>query len=211
VRVFGLTGGIASGKSTVARRFREWGLPVVDADVIAREIVQKGSPALEELARTFGDDVLDAGGELDRKALADKAFASPEGRRALGAITHPRIAARSQERFAELAAHGEPLAAYEAALLVESGLAGAFRPLVVVIAPADVQLARALGRGDAGADDVRARIAAQMPQAEKAAAADFVIDNAGSLESLDRRAAAVLRQIAAGAGVDVARYRIPSR
>jgi dephospho-CoA kinase len=209
VHVFGLTGGIASGKSTVAALFRSWGLPVVDADAIAREVVASGAPALAEIVQTFGSEVLGPDGALDRKALARKAFATPEGRRALGAITHPPIAARSQERFQELAKTGEPLAAYEAALLIENGLGDAFRPLVVVAAPRDVQLARAMARdGDLEAD-VSARLAAQMPLEAKVAAADFVIENAGSLADLGARAAVVLGEVCARAGVDPTRYARP--
>ena len=186
---------------------------MLDADDVAREIVQKGMPALTDLVAAFGADVLDANGELDRKALAAKSFASLEGRRTLGAITHPRIAARSQEHFASHAAAGEPLCGYEATLLVENGLADAFRPLVVVTAPEAVQLERAMarGKGSIAGDEVRARLAAQMPAATKAAAADFVIDNAGSMEALEARAAAVLRAICAQLGVDDARYRVPTR
>ncbi len=210
MHVFGLTGGIASGKSTVAALFRSWGVPVVDADAIAREIVAPGAPALDELVRTFGPEVIGPDGVLDRKALGRRAFATPEGRRALGAITHPRIAARSQERFAELAAAGEPLAAYEAALLVENGLADGFRPLVVVAAPPEVQLARAMARDGEAEVDVAARLAAQMPLEVKVAAADFVIENAGTLEALAARAAAVLGEVCARAGVDRARYAGPA-
>ncbi len=211
MHVFGLTGGIASGKSAVARLYRNWGVPVVDADAVAREIVGKGLPALTELVAAFGEDVLDASGELDRKALASKSFASLEGRRTLGAITHPRIAARSQEHFAAHAAAGEPLCGYEAALLVENGLADAFRPLVVVAAPEAIQLARAIARDGAAPEDVRARLAAQMPAATKTAAADFVVDNSGSLEALESRAADVFRAICARLRVDDARYRLPAR
>lgn len=210
VHVFGLTGGIASGKSTVAALFRTWGVPVVDADAVAREVVQKGAPALRELTEAFGDDVLGPDGELDRKALAKKAFASPDGRRRLGAITHPRIAARSQERFAELAESGAPLVAYDAALLVENGLQDVFRPLVVVAAPLELQLARAILRDNEPEADVKARLAAQMPLEKKVAVADFVIDNGGTKEALAARTAEVLRSVCARVGVDANRYAIPA-
>lgn len=209
VHVFGLTGGIASGKTTVASLFREWGVPVVDADAVAREVVMKGAPALDDLARAFGPEVLDAAGELDRKALARLAFASPEGRRTLGAITHPRIAARSQEHFATLAARGEPLAAYDAALLVENGLAEAFRPLVVVAAPEALQRARAVARDRDDDSAIAARIAAQMPLAAKVAVADFVIDNDGSLAALAAKARTTLLSVLERLGIDRDRYRIP--
>src|SRR5258706_12632864 len=122
VRVIGLTGGIAAGKSTVARIFAELGAPVVDADQLAREVVAPGQPALDEIVRAFGLGVLDASGALDRKQLGAIVFADEDKRRALNAITHPRIAAVTQARLAELRARGETLAIYEAALLVENGI-----------------------------------------------------------------------------------------
>jgi dephospho-CoA kinase len=206
VRVFGLTGGLGSGKSTVAALFRQWGVPVVDADAIAREVVAAGSPGLTELVAAFGPDILNPAGELDRKALARRAFATPEGRAKLGAITHPKIGARSQERFHELGAQGEPLVAYEAALLVENGLADAFRPLVVVAAPPELQRARAIARDAEPAAEVEARLAAQMPLERKVAAADYVIENTGTLEALAQRASDVLGAICAELGIDRARY-----
>lgn len=210
MHVFGLTGGIASGKTTVASLFREWGVPVVDADAVAREVVLPGSPALAEIARAFGPEVIGEDGALDRKALAKRAFATPEGRRALGAITHPRIAARSQEHFARLTAAGEPLVAYDAALLVENGLADAFRPLVVVAAPEALQRERAAARDGEDEAAVAARIAAQMPLADKVAVADFVIQNDASREALAARARDVLLGVLGRLGIDRDRYRIPT-
>src|SRR5580658_10202629 len=129
MRVFGLTGGIASGKSTVAARFAARGVPVLDADAFAREVVAIGTEGLAEVVAAFGAGVLFPDGSLDRKALAAIVFADETSRRRLQAITHPRIAALTATRTAELAGR-EPLACYEAALLVENGLADAFRPLV---------------------------------------------------------------------------------
>ena len=200
LRVFGLTGGLASGKSTVAARFRARGVPVIDADQIAREVVEPGSEGLARVVEAFGEGVLAPDGSLDRGRLADLVFAAPERRRVLNSILHPRIGARSAERIAALDAAGETLACYEAALLVENHLSDAFRPLVVVAVPPDVQLARAVARDGSTAEQAGARIAAQLPLATKIAAADYVIDNAGDPAAAERRADEVLEAIRARAG-----------
>lgn len=210
VHLFGLTGGIASGKSAVAARLSARGVPVIDADAIAREVVRKGSPALAEIAAALGDDVIGADGELDRKKVADRVFSDPEKRLALNAITHPRIAALSMERAAEHGARGEPLVCYEAALLVENGLADALRPLVVVAAPEEVQARRAAARDGVPVEHARARIAAQMPLAAKVKAADHVIENVGTLDELAAAADRVLDAICAHFGVDPGRYPRPT-
>lgn len=209
VHLFGLTGGIASGKSAVARRLRARGVPVVDADVLAREVVAKGTEGLAAVVAAFGEGVLAEDGALDRKKLAAVVFEDPTRRRDLERILHPRISALGMERAAALAAAGEPLACYEAALLVENGLADAFRPLVVVAAPEDVQVARACARDAAEEAEVRARIRAQMPLAEKVAVADHVVHNIGSLADLEAETDRILAAICAKLGVDTARYPLP--
>jgi dephospho-CoA kinase len=206
VRLFGLTGGIASGKSVVAARLRARGVPVIDADELAREVVAPGTEGLADVVRAFGREVLQTDGALDRKAVARVVFADEAKRRALNAITHPRITALTLERSAELARKGEPLACYEAALIVENGLADAFRPLVVVSAPEGVQIARSVARDGASEEDARARIRAQMPLEEKARVADVVIENTGSLEDLRWKADVALDEVCAKAGVDPVRY-----
>lgn len=199
--LFGLTGGIASGKSTVAARFREQGLPVIDADALAREVVAPGTDGLAEVVRAFGPEVLLADGSLDRARVAAIVFADPDRRRQLNAIVHPRIAALTAERAAALSVRGEPLACYEAALLVENRLADAFRPLVVVAVPEEVQLARVMARDGISAEQARSRLAAQLPLADKIAVADYVIDNAGDRAATERQADEVLASIRARAGV----------
>ena len=206
IHLFGLTGGIGSGKSTVAARFRERGLPVIDADELAREVVRKGSPGLAEIVDFLGPDVLDTDGSLDRKRVAAVVFNDDSARRRLNAITHPRVAALAIERSQALDAQGEPLACYEVPLLVESGLAGALRPLVVVSADVTTQLGRAMARDQATEAEISARIAAQMPLAKKADMADFVIDNSGSIEATRARADEVLDAICEQHGLDPARY-----
>ncbi len=195
-RVFGLTGGIASGKSTVGRVFARLGVPVLDADQIARDIVVPGTPGLAAIVEAFGDRILDPGGALDRKALAAIVFGDDAARRRLDAITHPRIAAETARRIAELR---EPWACYEAALLVESGLADAFRPLVVVASTEPLQVRRVMARDGATEDEALARIRAQMPVESKVAVADHVIWNEDSEEALVREAERVLSLIRAGA------------
>lgn len=198
---FGLTGGIASGKSSVARRFRAQGVPVVDADQVAREVVEPGSDGLVEVVDAFGAGVVASDGTLDRKALAAVVFGDEAARRRLNAILHPRIAARTAELGATYAARGEPIVCYEAALLVENGVADAFRPLVLVAAPEEEQVRRTMARDGLTEAEARARLAAQMPLSAKRAVADHVIDNDGDLAQLERRADEVLAAIRAGAAM----------
>lgn len=196
-KVFGLTGGIASGKSTVGKRLQELGVPVIDADQVARDVVAKGTEGLAALVSAFGEQILLPSGELDRKALAAIAFASPEGRATLNAITHPRIGMATAQAIGELRAQQAPLVCYEAALLIENGLADAFRPLIVVAASEQAQIARAIERDGATEDEVRARITAQMPLAAKVAKADIVIHNDGDLAHLLAQTDAALAQVRA--------------
>lgn len=201
MRMFGLTGGIASGKSTVAARFRARGLPVLDADRIAREVVEPGTSGLSAIVEAFGAGVLAPDGSLDRKALAAVVFADPAQRRRLDALVHPRIAARTAQLAAELEARGERLACYEAALLVENGLAEAFRPLVVVALPEAQQLERARLRDGSTEAEARARLASQRPLADKLALADVVIDTSGTREEVDERADRALDEVTTRLGL----------
>ena len=207
--VFGLTGGIGSGKSTIARRFRERGVPVLDADQVARDVVEPGTDGLREVVEAFGPEVLDRDGSLNRAAVAERVFADDGARARLNAIIHPRVRDVTARRIAELAARGEPLVCYEVPLLIESGLADALRPLVVVAAPESLQVERTMRRDGATEDQARARIRAQMPVAEKVKLADFVIDNVGSVEDATRRADVVLDSICGQLDVDPSRYPYP--
>jgi dephospho-CoA kinase len=210
VHLFGLTGGIASGKSTVAARLRRRGVPILDADELAREVVAPGTDGLRAIVDAFGPGILGPTGGLDRKTMARIVFSDAAARRTLEGITHPRITVLGIERAKELAAKGEPLACYEAALIVENGMADAFRPLVVVACPEEVQLARVLARDGASAEDALARIRAQKPLAEKVAVADFVVDTNGTLEEGARRADEALAGVCARVGVDFRRYPLPA-
>lgn len=202
MHLFGLTGGIASGKSAVAARFRALGVAVIDADQLARDAVAAGSDGLAEVVKTFGEGVLAADGALDRKKLADQVFNDDGKRTALNAIVHPIVTTLTFKRAAELRDAGRVLACYEAALIIENGVADAFRPLVVVAAPEETQIARACARDNAARADVEARIRAQMPLAEKVKVADFVIDNSGALADLERRTDDVLAEICERLDVD---------
>jgi len=207
--LFGLTGGLASGKSSVAARWKARGLPVIDADELAREIVAPGSSALHEITLAFGPAILKKDGTLDRKRVADRVFADPEARKKLEAITHPRIVAATLQRASDLESRDEPLGCYEATLLVERRVADNFRPLVVVSATEQAQVARAIARDKLSAKAVRARLSAQLPLHEKVAVADHVIDNSGSLAALIARADDVLDAICKSYDIDPARYPLP--
>lgn len=207
--LFGLTGGLASGKSSVAARWKARGLPVIDADELAREVVAKGSSALREIVLAFGPAILKKDGTLHRKRLASKVFAEPEERKKLEAITHPRIVAATLERASDLESRDEPLGCYEATLLIERRLADSFRPLVVVTASEHAQIARAMSRDKLSDKDARARIAAQLPLNEKVALADHVIENNRDLATLLARADDVLEAICKSVDVDPLRYPRP--
>ncbi|MDQ3030847.1 MAG: dephospho-CoA kinase [Myxococcota bacterium] len=175
--IVGLTGGIASGKSTVGRIFRELGVHVVDADLVAREVVAKGSEGLAEVVREFGEGVLAADGSLDRKKLGAIVFADDVKRKKLESITHPRIGERSMAELAGIAARGDAYGIYEAALLVENGSHRMMQALVVVAAREETQVRRVVERDGLTEDEARARIAAQLPLAQKIEVADHVIWN----------------------------------
>jgi dephospho-CoA kinase len=203
--LFGLTGGIASGKSTVAGLLRARGVGVVDADQMAREVVEPGTEGLRRIARQFGPGVLLADGRLDRPALAARVFGDDAARSLLEAITHPLIREASRRRAAALVGQGHLLVAYEAALLVEARRTDAPRPLVLVAASEATQLARLVARDGVTEQQALARLRSQMPLADKLAVADFVIDANGSLEQTAERTWEALRFVCAQKGVDPGR------
>jgi dephospho-CoA kinase len=190
LRLIGLTGGIATGKSTVARLLADRGAVIVDADRLAREVVEPGSPALAEIAARFGDSVLTPEGALDRAALGAVVFADPGERRRLEAITHPRIAALMGERIAAGLASDAPLVVADIPLLFENDRGTLVEGVLLADAPEDVQLRRLMLRDGIGEAAARARVAAQMPLAEKRRRATWVIDNSGSPEDTAAQVAA---------------------
>ena len=176
----GLTGGIATGKSTVDAVLRELGAVIIDADVLAREVVEPGEPALKEIVAEFGPGVLGPDGRLDRKALGAIVFADPTRRRTLEAMTHPRMRERLLRRIDELTAeHFRGLVFYDAAVLIESGSHLMMDRLVVVITDEPTQIARLMARDGTDRDEALRKIRSQIPLAEKAKLADYVIDNSG--------------------------------
>ena len=182
----GLTGGIGSGKSTAARMLQERGAVVFDADVLARDAVAPGTDGHRAVVERFGADVLAPGGELDREALASVVFADPAARRDLEAIVHPEVR-RLFAEGAEAYHDTDRVVVLSAPLLVETGMHSAFDVLVVVAVPVDVQAERLMRDRGMSEDAIRARIVAQAPLEDKAAVADILLDNEGSLEDLERQ------------------------
>ena len=195
--IVGLTGGIASGKTAVSDRFAALGVPVIDTDLIARELVQPGEPALERIVAAFGAGVLDADGALDRRRLRDIVFADPGARTRLEAILHPEIRRVALERARRVAA---AYCIVVIPLLAEkSGFPGLDRVLVVDVDPA-TQVERVMARDRVTGDQARSVLAAQCAREARLAIADDVIDNSGSLDELDRQVAAVHRKYLGLAG-----------
>ncbi|QSR31032.1 dephospho-CoA kinase [Nocardioides sp. S5] len=196
VRV-GLTGGIASGKSTVSAILVELGAVVIDADAIAREVVALGTPGLEAVVAEFGPGLLTPGGDLDRPAMGALVFADPDARKRLEAIIHPLVHRRSAEL--EAAAGADAVVVHDIPLLAEVGRAGSFDAVIVVDAPTEVQVARMVGDRGWTKEDAESRIAAQASREDRRAIASHVIDNTGSLEDLRRRVEDVYAELAARA------------
>ena len=195
MKVLGLTGGIGSGKSMVLSMFANLGAEVIDADHLAREVVEPGQPALEEIATAFGRDMLMPDGRLDRGKLARIIFADPVARARLNAITHPRI----RERMAtEMALRGSRpgLLIVDIPLLYENDRSETVESVIVVWVDAKTQLRRLTERDGLTPDEARQRIAAQMPLDEKRARADLVVDNSGSRENTRRQVEVIYRRFA---------------
>lgn len=189
----GLTGGVASGKSTVASMLGDLGAVVVDADTLAREVVAPGTPGLGDVVAAFGPGVLDAEGALDRAALGRLVFEDPASRGALEAIIHPLVRARAAEL--EASAPEGALVVHDIPLLVETGQVGRFDAVLVVDVPTHVQVERAVRERGWTEEEARSRIAAQASREDRLAAATYVIDNTGSHEDLRQRVTEVLDQL----------------
>ncbi|ADB32171.1 dephospho-CoA kinase [Kribbella flavida DSM 17836] len=181
----GLTGGIGSGKSAVSARLAARGAVVIDSDVLAREVVARGTDGLAEVVAVFGDGVLTADGELDRPAVGRIVFGDEQARRRLEAVIHPRVRARAAE--IEAAAPADAVVVHDIPLLVETGQAAKFDLVLVVDVPVELQVERLTSQRGMAADEARRRIASQASREDRLAAADVVIDNSGSLDELDRR------------------------
>jgi dephospho-CoA kinase len=186
MRVIGLTGGIASGKSTVARLLAARGVPVIDADQLSRDVVLPGMPALAAIARLCGPGVLSPDGTLDRQALGALVFADPGLRRRLESILHPAIKSLAEERLGQLRSQGVPVVIYMAPLLVEAGATDRVDEIWVVYVDRETQIARTMVRDGLTREAAEQRLAAQMSMEEKAAHGRIVIDNRDSLEELEK-------------------------
>jgi dephospho-CoA kinase len=191
--LIGLTGGIGAGKSAVARLLARHGAIIIDADVLAREVVEPGTEGLREVVAAFGDEVLDGNGALDRPALGRIVFEDPVARERLEAIVHPRVRARTAEIMA-YAPRGA-VVVNDVPLLVEADLAKAYDLVIVVEAAPDVRVARLVADRGMSETDARARIASQATDDQRRAVADVVIVNDGTLDELDAEVDAVWREL----------------
>ncbi|TCC66309.1 dephospho-CoA kinase [Kribbella pittospori] len=194
----GLTGGIGAGKSAVSARLAERGAVVIDSDVLAREVVAKGTEGLAEVVTEFGPGVLTAEGDLDRPALGQIVFGDAAARRKLEAIVHPRVRARAAE--IEAGAPAEAIVVHDIPLLVETGQADRFDVVVIVDVPVDVQLERLTAQRGMPDTEAKQRIASQASREDRLAVAGLVVDNSGSLDDLDRRVDEVWTELVRRAG-----------
>ncbi len=197
MKLVGLTGGIASGKSTVAAILKQLGAAVINADELSREVVQPERDAWKEIVKTFGADILQQDKTLDRKKLRTIVFDNPEARKKLEAIIHPKVRALAEERIRELAAAGRSIIVYEVPLLFEGQLHHWLRPVILVACDINTQKKRLRDRDHLTATEAQRHIGAQMSLEEKRKLADYVIENTGSLEDLKQEVKSVLETIAA--------------
>ncbi len=203
--VVGLTGGIGSGKSTVADVLRELGATIIDADRIVHELQAPGAPMLGELAREFGPEIIDTTGALDRKALGALVFADDDARRRLGLIMHPAVGLEMLRQVEAAKGAGAPLAVADIPLLYEGRRAGrdtagrlGVEAVILAWVPVEIQLERTVKRDDCTRDEAQARIDAQIPIDEKRELAELVIDNTGTLEETRSQVEKVYQQLIAG-------------
>ena len=197
MKLVGLTGGIASGKSTVARILKGLGAAIVDADALAREVVSPGQDGWHEIVATFGREVLQTDQTLDRQRLRKLIFNNPEARKKLEAIIHPRVRALAEKRIREHGDAGYAIVVYEVPLLFEGGLQEWLRPVILVASDVNIQRQRLQQRDSLDAEAAQKHINAQMSLVEKRRLADYVIENNGTLADLEAQVRAVLAEIQA--------------
>jgi len=197
VRIIGLTGGIASGKSTVSAMLRELGAHLLDADVIAREVVEPGTPGLEDVGRRF-PGVIGPDGRLDRQALGARIFANPEERAALNALLHPRIQRAFLEKTQALAEGGAEVVVYDAPLLIENRLHDWMNGVILVYVPREVQVRRLMARNGLDRAQAEERLAAQLPLDDKRQHATWIVDNSEELARTRAQVEDVWRSIQSG-------------
>jgi dephospho-CoA kinase len=195
MRVFGLTGNIGSGKSTVAAMLREAGIPVLDADRISKEVTAAGGKAYDAVVQAFGRGIVRNDGSIDRVRLGEIVFADPQLRSKLEAITHPAILEAMKEAIAGIEREGHRAAVVEATLIHESGRKGLFEAVISVTCDRETAISRLAARGGMSRNHAEARLRAQMDAGRKAGASDYVIDNSGDLESTRRQVVALARAL----------------
>ena len=197
MKLVGLTGGIASGKSTVAKILKDLGAAIVDADALSREVVSPGHDGWNEIVDTFGREVLQADRTLDRQKLRTLIFNNPEARKKLEAIIHPRVRALAETRIREHGAAGFAIVVYEVPLLFEGNLQQWLRPVILVACDVNIQRQRLQQRDGLDAAAAQKHIDAQMSLEEKRKLSDYVIENDGSLADLENQVRTVLAKIQA--------------
>lgn len=196
--VLGITGGIACGKTLICRFFRELGAAVLSADELSREAVRPGEAAFKEIVAHFGEEILTAGGEIDRACLGEKIFSAPAERQRLNRITHPAIGHLAEVRINELRQRADiPLIIYEAPLLFEANAEARVDLILVVASTAEQQLERLMQRDNLSQEEALRRIAAQMPLAEKISRADIVVENKGAPEATRQLVSQIFTQLTA--------------
>ena len=197
MKLVGLTGGIASGKSTVAAILRRLGAAIINADELSRDVVQPEQDAWKEIIKTFGPDILQKDKTLDRRKLRKIVFDNPEARKKLEAIIHPRVRALAERRISELAAAGSSVIVYEVPLLFEAQIHLWLRPVILVACEIETQKKRLIERDHLTELEAQQHLDAQMSLTEKRQLADYVIENDGSLEELEQDVRVVLEKIQA--------------
>jgi dephospho-CoA kinase len=194
MRIIGLTGGIASGKSTIAHLLEQHGIPVIDADQLARRAVEPGSEALRAIEKEFGTSVINSDGTLNRQALATIVFNDPAERKKLEAITHPAIRTLAEEELNHYRAEGTPAVIYMAALLIEANIVSRVDEVWVVYIDQETQISRVMARDNCTREEAMSRIEAQIPMDEKVKLGKVVIDNRGTREELEQQVMDVVRK-----------------
>jgi dephospho-CoA kinase len=195
--VVGLTGGIASGKSTVSLMFREAGIPVICADELAHEVVKPGSAALDKIRRTFGDEFIDSEGNLNRAAMARLVFKDKNKRQDLESIIHPRVAEEQGKLIRQFAVQGHNIVVVDVPLLYESGLEDSFDMILVAYVAPEVQIQRLIARDQVTYKEARSRLDAQLPIDKKKRLAGRIIDNTGPVEHTREQVLGIIKELRA--------------
>ncbi len=198
MKIVGLTGGIGSGKSSVAGMLVEKGARLIDADLLAREVVGPGRPAWQDIISEFGEDVKAPDGSIDREKLGSIVFYDDKKRKRLNELTHPRIGEEILRLLNKYREEGAPVVVIDAALLLESPATHWIKPVIVVTAPDETKSERVARRDSLSAEDVMARIKSQWSDSERTALADYVIDNSGGLADLESQVDRVYNEILQG-------------